>query len=161
MNIQKLSGKDYLKLKNIIKALVIIFFTFLSLHIPLSWAKDGSYNCYVESVYNGDTFKCSNGALTKIWGIKAPDVAPRVSESLAISNGGNKARDYLKNYIYHETLICYPKGMIEGGNIAQCFKDLKVKTIDIADPLLIGKYVIELKEITKGYYTNPNRPRSE
>lgn len=138
-----------------------LFFIFIAINLLPSTAEDGGYNCHVTSVYNGDSFKCENRVFTKIWGIKTPDVPPRVSESVAVSNGGIAAKEYLKSYILGETLICYPKGLIEGGNISQCFKDLKVKTIDIADPLLIGGHAIELKEVTKGYYSNPNRKRSE
>ena len=131
------------------------------LNLLPSIAEDGSYNCHVKSVNSGDTFTCENGIFTKIWGIKAPDIPPRVTEPIAVSNGGFTSRDYLKGYILGETLICYPKGLIESGNLSQCFKDLQVKTIDIADPLLIGGHAVELKNITKGYYSDPNRKRSE
>lgn len=140
--------------------IIFLLFAFSIGFYPVH-AENSAYKCKVVSVVDGETFKCKNGAIIKIWGIDVPGIPPRVSEKEAKANGGIKARDYLKGYILNETLDCNLKGMIEGGMIAQCIKDLKVKTIDIADPLLIGGLATENKKITKGYYSDPKRPRSE
>lgn len=124
-------------------------------------AENGTYKCQVVSVIDGETFKCEIGALIKIWGIDAPDVPPVVSEKEAKLNGGFKARNYLKSYILNQTLDCRTKGMMEGGMIARCTKDLKETTIDIADPILIKGLATEDKTITKGYYSDPKRLKSQ
>lgn len=110
--------------------------------------------CKVSSVESGDHFTCSNKKKVKIWGIETPKVQDSKTE-------GNKAKDYLKNFIQDKELYCTVKGKQSDSVVAQCILDLKVKSIDVADPLIIGNYVKELKKESKGYYSNPDRPRSE
>lgn len=134
------------------KKLQLIFILFFVFFSACSVQAEDEYNlCKVVEVIDGKTFKCENDLIVKIWGI---DLSQE-------EKAGNKSKDYLKSYILNETLKCTPKGMRKDGIVGRCIKDLKVKSIDIADPLIIGGYATEDKEKTKGYYSNPNRPRSQ
>lgn len=110
--------------------------------------------CQVKSVHDGNTFTCNNYTKIKIWGIKAPKVPPAVKDYVAEYNNGYKSRDFLKSYILARNLSCQYKSKIHRYIIAQCFLQYKDQKLDIARPLLEKGFAKELKEYSKGYYTN-------
>jgi endonuclease YncB( thermonuclease family) len=107
----------------------------------------GAFSCEVQSVTDGDTFRCSSGTRVRLSSIDTPEMPGSCRSGRTCAPGDPyAAKAALERLISGRTVQCEPVGMSYNRVAAWCH----VNGLDLSCAMVRGGYAISLSEFDKG-----------
>ena len=112
-------------------------------HKPVQPNKDGVFSCTVQSVTDGDTFRCSNGTRVRLSSIDTPEMPGSCRPGRACAPGDPyAAKAALQRLIGGRTILCQPVGMSYNRVAAWC----SVNGMDLSCAMVRNGHAIRLPQ---------------
>lgn len=115
-------------------------------HKPVQPEKNGAFSCAVQSVTDGDTFRCANGTRVRLSSIDTPEMPGSCRPGRACAPGDPyAAKAALQRLINGRTVQCEKVGMSYNRIAAWC----SVNRMDLSCAMVRNGYAVKLSQFDK------------